>query len=291
MGCGGGRYGPAMQVTPRYDGPAVLRFEGPIGDPSVPLLRQRRRLGEVLSTLSEDQWATPSRCDGWTVFDVVAHLAGTNQYWVVSARGALDGKPTRYLVGFDPAATPADMVDAMRHLTPADVLASFLDGVEQLEATVGSLDDEQWSLPAETPPGHIALHGMVRHALWDGWVHERDVLLPLGLTQAEEPDEVRACLEYAAAIGPALLASQGSTRAGVLAVDAVDPKVQLVVEIGESVVVRAGDASPDAARITGPAVDLVEAFTYRAPVPSELAPDDRWLLGSLAAAFDLTPAE
>ena len=28
---------------------------------------------------------------------------------------------------------------------------------------------------------------LASHALWDGWVHERDIALPLGLTPPEEP--------------------------------------------------------------------------------------------------------
>lgn len=36
---------------------------------------ERRALIEYLETLSPDQWATPSLCEGWTVQDVAAHLA------------------------------------------------------------------------------------------------------------------------------------------------------------------------------------------------------------------------
>src|SRR3954452_14283843 len=102
-----------MLLTPRYEGPPVLRFTGPINDPSVPLLRQRRRLGATLRTLDDAQWATASRCEGWTVRDVIAHLVGTDQFWLVSITAALAGAPTRFLAQFDPAVTPALMVSGM----------------------------------------------------------------------------------------------------------------------------------------------------------------------------------
>ena len=35
---------------------------------------QRRRLIDLLSTLTEEQWSTPSLCSAWTIHDVLAHL-------------------------------------------------------------------------------------------------------------------------------------------------------------------------------------------------------------------------
>src|SRR6476659_6724516 len=105
-------------LTPRYECLSVLRFSGPICDSSVPLLRQRRRLGDFLGQLDDTQWATASRCEQWSVCDVIAHLVGTDQFWVLSAAAALEGAPTRFLIGFDPAVTPATMVDGMHDLAP-----------------------------------------------------------------------------------------------------------------------------------------------------------------------------
>ena len=278
-----------MLLTPRYDGPPVLRFTGPMSDLSVPLLRQRRRLGDVLSGLNDTQWSTPSRCEGWSVRDVIAHLVGADQFWVLSASAALAGAPTRYLSAFDPVATPAQMVDGMRDLAPAEVLASYREGIEALGAVLTGLDETQWSLPAEAPPGHVPLHGVASHALWDAWIHERDIVLPLGEVPVEERDEVLACLPYVAALGPALLATTGSKRSGTLALVATDPDAHIVVELGETVVVSDSPAPDGAVRLEGRTVDLIEALSFRAPFPHDIAENDRWLLGGLATAFDLVP--
>ena len=38
---------------------------------------ERAALADALEGLSEDQWDTPSLCEGWTVRDVLAHLTGS----------------------------------------------------------------------------------------------------------------------------------------------------------------------------------------------------------------------
>lgn len=281
-------YRRSVQLSPRYDSPGVLRFDLRLGDPSVPLIRQRRRLGEALAELSADDWSAPSRCDAWSVKDVVAHLVGTNQFWTLSVTSALAGSPSRFLEGFDPVTTPAALVDATRDTPPAEVLDGYLASLDDLAAAVQDVPDESWSLPGEAPPGHIELRGVTLHALWDAWTHERDILLPLGATQASEPDEIRGSLLYVAAISPAFLAMTGSSRPGVLGVSATDPDTSFVVEAGSTVVVR--DPSPAEvldAELRGDAVSLIEGLTFRAPLTHDVPPEHEWLLGGLAQVFDV----
>ena len=275
-----------MQLTPRYDGGSVLRFAAAIGDVSVPLLRQRRRLGALLEGFDDDQWAAPSRCAGWSTRDVVSHLTTADQFWALSMRAGLAGKPTRYLGGFDPVATPAQMVAAASAEGPPAVLAAYQAAVDGLAAVLTDLDDEQWAVLTEAPPGHLPLDAVVSHALWDGWVHERDIALPLGLTPAEEPDEVVTALRYVAGLGPAFLASIGDGRPGTLAVVGTDPDATIVVELTDVALVRDGEAPAEAVRIEGRSVDLVEGLSLRAPLPHPVADEDRWLLGGLATVFD-----
>ncbi|MBF6554562.1 MAG: maleylpyruvate isomerase family mycothiol-dependent enzyme [Acidimicrobiales bacterium] len=280
-----------MQLAPRYDGRPPLRVEVQLPDPSVPLLRQRRRLADILGGLEIEQWTAPSRCSGWSVQDVVAHLVGVNRFWALSVRSARAGTPTRLLVGFDPVVTPRLMVEPMHDLASAAVLDDFVASVDDLADALDGVDDGSWSLLAEAPPGHIALRAVALHALWDGWVHERDIVLPLGLTPVEQDDEVTASLLYVAVLGPALLAAVGVARSGILAVHAEDPTVRFVVDAGETVVAREpGPADADAPRLGGPAVKLVEGLSRRIPLRHDLSADSRWLVDGLADVFDPTPA-
>jgi uncharacterized protein (TIGR03083 family) len=276
-------------LTPRYDGVPVLRLDGPAGDPAVPLVRQRRRLATWLAGIDDDKWDAPTRCERWSVKDVICHLVTTNQFWAISFTAALKGEPTRFLGAFDPVASPEEMVDAVRGVAAGDVLARFVDTNDALEAAVDAVGENGWAVTGEAPPGHVALHAVAMHALWDGWVHERDVMLPFGTAPAEEPDEITGCLRYVAALGPAFAIAGGSLRSGAIEVVVTDPDDRFVVDVGETVVVRDGEAPDGALRLTGTAVDLLEALSFRGPLECTVAADDRWLLMGIAEVFDRTP--
>jgi uncharacterized protein (TIGR03083 family) len=276
-----------MQLTPRYDGAPPLCVRVPMADPAGSLLHQRRRLIGVLRELDNEQWRSASRCAGWSVRDVVAHLVSTDRFWALSIRSGLDGNPSRVLMGFDPVTTPERLVESMRSLGPDIVLEHFVATVDQLANTVGLIDAASWSNVAEAPPGHIELTAVVMHALWDGWIHERDIVLPLGFAPVEEGDEVAAALVYVAALGPTLLAVGGSTRRGTLAVEADLPMIRFAIDLGEAVVIRPPTVSDAGVpRLCGPAVELIEGLSFRAPLEHALGTHDRWMLGGLAEAFD-----
>lgn len=276
-----------MQLSPRYDGPPILILDVELADPSVPLLRQRQRLADGLGALDAAQWAHPSRCAGWSAQDVILHLEATNRFWAASIAAGRKGEPTRYLTGFDPVASPAQMVEAARGTSPAEVLDRFVASNGALATAIDGLDDDGWAtITAEAPPGHISLHGVALHALWDSWVHERDVLLPLGLAVVEEADEIAGCLRYSAALGPAFLAAAGCDRTGAYVVEGSGPDVHLVVEVGATARVHDGDAPAAAPRLTGRSVDLLEGLSFRAPLQVDVPDADSWMFGGLAAVFD-----
>jgi uncharacterized protein (TIGR03083 family) len=274
-----------VQFSPRYEGPPVIDIDAAVGDPYPAFVRQRERLAQTLSGLSAGEWSTSSRCDGWTVQDVVEHLAGVNGFWALSLASGLRDRPTRLLASFDPVSVPAAMVDAARGAPTADTLDRFVATNDALIDILGSLTDADWSRPAEAPPGHLAVRAVVAHALWDSWIHERDVLVPLARHQVIEPDEVSTSLVYVAALGPAIGCNSGSTRTGTLAVIAHHPEIRFTVHLGTEVIVRTGTTGATTATIEGDAVGLLEGMTYRAPLPP-LAGEHRWLLGGLGDVFD-----
>jgi uncharacterized protein (TIGR03083 family) len=276
-----------MSEDPRYDGPPLVELRLPPDDPSVPMRRQRDRLAAALRDLPDDAWAAPSRCDGWSVQDVVAHLAGVNQFWALSVAAGRQGEPTRYLTRFDPVDTPAQLVAAERGKPPSEILAAFEASNRALGAAFDGVSGRDWAeVVAEAPPGHVSLRCIALHALWDSWVHERDVLLPLGREVVVEPDEVVGSLRYVAALGPAFTVASGPRgRTGVFAVEVTDPDERFVVELGERVLVHDGPAPEGAPVVRGRAVDVLEALSVRAPLDADVPEDQAWMLGGLAAAF------
>ncbi len=274
-----------MLLNPRYGDDPVLVDRSPTADPATPLVRQRDRLGEVLAGLTDEQWAAPSRCAGWSVSDVVSHLVTTNQFWSASVDGARRGEPTTILTAFDPVATPAALVDATRDAPAGAVLERYLQTSAALRDLVEAIDD--WTVVGEAPPGHVALSLVAAHALWDAWTHERDILLPLGLEQERYDDEITMSLRYAAALSPALAATNGASKAGVLALDATEPDHHVTITLGPTVVLADGEPAEVATlTLAAPAVDLVEALTFRNAMPCAVPAESAWVLAGLDAAFD-----
>ena len=274
-----------MRVTPRYDGPALLEIAGPVDDQLVPVTRQRRRFETMLSSLDVDEWRAATRCAGWTVQDVAAHLVGVNAFWEMSITAGLAGEPTRVLGNFDPASTPSLLIEPMRALPPGEVLARLVASHDSLLGVIAGLDDAGWATPAETPAGYVPIRLLAFHALWDCWIHERDVALPLGRTPAIEADEVASSLRYAAALSPGFLVSSGEGCRGRYAVEAHEPDTRFWLEVDDSVHVYDGAAPPDAVCLRGGAVALTEALSVRAPLPADAPAEWHALLGGLAAAF------
>ena len=179
----------------------------------------------------------------------------------------------------------------MRALTPTEVLDQFVSSNNAFLGTIAELDDAAWSTLAETPPGHLPIRLLAQHALWDSWIHERDIALPLGLTSALELDEVLSCLQYAAALSPALAFSAGTALVGTFSVEANNPELRFDLEVGDTVAVGEGLAAGDAPCLRGDAVELVEALSLRAPLPLS-APDEwRQLFRGLATTFDSEPSQ
>ena len=277
-----------MQLTPRYDDAPVIRIDLDLGDVAATLAQQRRRLVAELSTLEPAQWAHPTRCDDWTVTDVVAHLAGTTRFWNASISGGAAGTPTRYLDGFDPATTPGDLVAGMGELSPEVALEMLDETGEALVTQLDSLDTAGWSALAEAPPGHLRTTEVALHALWDAWIHERDILIPLGRPAPAQPDEMRSTLAYVAALSPAIeRVTGGPNHVGSMRLRSPDLDTSFIVDVADAVVVLPDDDRPCTLSITGKAIDLIEALSCRSPALAT-PPEDTWLVSGLSRLFDQT---
>jgi uncharacterized protein (TIGR03083 family) len=272
-------------LTPRYgDHPLIAIDARPSGDH--PIVAQRRRLEALLRDLSEAEWHQPSRCAGWSVQDVVTHLHSTNGFWALSIQAGLGGEPTQYLGAFDPVASPAQLVDQVQGTPVEETMEQLASGTAALAAVVEGLDADDWDVLAEAPPGHLPVRLVADHALWDCWVHERDIALPLGRPVAVEPDEVLTCLRYAAALGRAFERSTGSCEPSEVVLEVADPDARIVVSAGvDDVRVHDGPAPDDALVGAGDAVELLEMLSTRdagVPVPTAV----RALTAGLAVVFD-----
>jgi uncharacterized protein (TIGR03083 family) len=275
-----------VKLIPRYDDPPIISIDGAPDSQLAPSTRQRRRTEALLASLDDEQWAAPTRCEGWDVADVVAHLISVNAFWTLSITQGLAGRPTRYLEYFDPAVTPGELVANVRGTPPSELLDQLIASNDDLLNLVGRLDDGGWSKLAECPVGHLPIRLVLQHGLWDGWVHERDIALPLGRHAPVESDEVISSLVYASALSSAIALIRGVSLKGEFALTTNSPAAKWIVGLAGRVRARPGYAAPTTPSLNGAAADLVEALSLRVPLPSE-APDEwrRLLNGGLTAAF------
>jgi uncharacterized protein (TIGR03083 family) len=122
----------------------------------------------LIRPLSDAEWTTPSRCDGWTVADLAAHITGT---LADITGGRLEGQGT-------PEVT-ARQVEERRGRTPTEV-ADELAGVTKAGADLLAVfDDDAWAAPS--PGGYDGTLGQAIEALWyDTFLHADDIRAALG---------------------------------------------------------------------------------------------------------------
>lgn len=279
-----------MELHPHYGPDALIVLDGSPSAIAEPTIRQRRRLVDVLAAFTDDDWEHATRCEAWSAREVVVHLDSTNAFWIHSIAAGRRGEPSRVLAHFDPVASPAQMVAAAGTTSAAEVLERFAASSDALAELLESLDERAWTLPAEAPPGHLSISAVAHHALWDSWVHERDILVPRGIAPVEESDEIAASLRYAAALSPAFALDQDPTVRGTMAITTRDPELAVVVEVDDHVRVRDGAADAADVRLDADAVELVDALSIRGPVPGAIPAAGSWMLQGLATVFDVDPA-
>jgi len=227
------------------------------------LERHRARLLGSLGALDGAAWATPSRCAGWSVGDVVAHLRWGTDVGLELVRRVEGGSGERLFDGFDPRATPEAELAPLRGLDPAEHLAAIRAGTATLLAAARELAARGVEDEADTPLGWVPWPLAFNHLLWDSWLHERDVLLPLGMAPDPEPAEVRLVGSYQLVILGAVLSMFGMRTTVDLRLEGTCGEAQRL-RVGDEVVVDHPAEPPgEEGCIRGDAVGVIEAMSGR----------------------------
>ena len=159
---------------------------------------------DLIRSFDAQAWAAPTRCAGWAVGDVCAHVVGT-----ISdiGNGRLDE-----LVG-GPTSPSARQVAERRGRGPEEVADELHDMTKVVSDIAATFDDAAWAGP---PP--VALPGTLGtavEAIWyDTYLHGEDIRAALG-RPGQRGAGLRASVSHVAEIltqrgwGPATVALDG----------------------------------------------------------------------------------
>jgi uncharacterized protein (TIGR03084 family) len=225
-------------------------------DPVVAALAaQQDDLKNLVAPLDAAGWATPSRCGGWSVADVVLHLAQTDEMAVASVQGRFDEVIAALTDGVGPAATvdegAALMVERERGRPPADVFARWRASADQLLAELRDVDPGQ---RVTWVAGELSARTLATTRLAETWIHTGDVAVPLGADVAAD-DRLWHIARLAWRTLSYAFARAEHEAAGPVAFELGAPS-------GDTWVFSTDE--PALTTITGPAVDLCQVAGQRA---------------------------
>jgi uncharacterized protein (TIGR03083 family) len=227
------------------------------------LERHRGRLIGSLEGLSATEWRAPSRCAGWSVADVVGHLRWGTEVGVELLRRVEQGSDDRLFEGFDSRLTPRSALEPLRGRHPAEHLAAVRDGTTTLLAVARDLAARGVEEEADTPLGWVPWPLAVNHLLWDSWLHERDVLVPLDGAPDPDPVEVRLVGSYQLVLLGAMLAGVGMRCRVDLRLEGAGGGAYRLTAGDEVVIDHPEEPPAEGGCIAGDAVTVIEAMSGR----------------------------
>jgi uncharacterized protein (TIGR03084 family) len=148
------------------------------------LAAEQERLEEILFGLDEAQWMSPSGAKGWTIADVVLHLAQSEE--------GVEATVAHRRLSAGLGAVAGDAMDEraaeavrMERAAPAEVFARWQRARQAGLAAIRAADPDQ---PLEWVTGPVKPATLATTRLAEHWAHGLDITGPLGI---EFPDTER----------------------------------------------------------------------------------------------------
>ena len=148
------------------------------------LRAQVEDLRTLASGLDEAGFATPSACPGWSVSDVLLHLAQTNDMAIASVQQRLMEAGDLWAPAREGVSNVDDLADgavaAERGPSGAEVFRRWSDGAEEMVAAFETTDPAarvQWVV------GQMAARSLATTRLAETWIHTGDIYAGLGIEQ------------------------------------------------------------------------------------------------------------
>jgi uncharacterized protein (TIGR03084 family) len=205
---------------------------------------QHAELAGLLVDLSEEGWRRPTpSCPGWTVLDVVLHLAQTDEVAIESARGSF-GSELAGMFAEGRSASVDEAADAMvvaeRETSGAELFVRWKTSADSLRAVLATTDPssrKQWVA------GDLSARKLATTRLSECWIHSRDVAEALDI-EIEPPDRLWHIARLAWRTIPYAFANAGREAPGPVALELRAPNRavwELAPDVAPTTVIR-GDA-------------------------------------------------
>src|SRR6516162_11212434 len=151
------------------------------------LREQHEELLSMVTGLAEDELALPSACRGWSVSDVLLHLAQTNEAAAASATGQLAGVAGEWAKSDSRVVTNvednvAGAVERERGASGTEILARWVKSADDMEEALEACDPAarvQWVA------GDMAPRTLATTRLAETWIHTGDICVGLGIGQPQ----------------------------------------------------------------------------------------------------------
>ena len=153
------------------------------------LVAEQKALDDVVATLDNQMWKTPTSSDRWNVADQIGHLA----YFDNAASLAITD-PDKFRSSIDdlvasavngPEASDHFTLGKYRSLTPESLLATWREGRENLADAASTLENESrviWYGPS------MGSNSFLTARLMEVWAHGQDIIDAVG---GDRPDTER----------------------------------------------------------------------------------------------------
>jgi uncharacterized protein (TIGR03084 family) len=236
------------------------------------LTDQHAELDGLLAPLDDAGWQRPTRCDGWSVADVILHLAQTDRLARASAEGAFTEELAVLAGGLDRQGNVDDgaaaMVERERGLATDALYQRWRAGAAALREVLTASDSH---LRVDWVAGRLSIHTLVATRLAECWIHTGDIADAVGAT-LETTDRLEHVARLAWRTLPYAFARDGRELTGPVAFELRAPSgaawhfvpdhdaVTTITGDGvELCLVAARRVTPDATSLrgTGPDVDAV----------------------------------
>jgi uncharacterized protein (TIGR03084 family) len=222
------------------------------------LSEQHAELAGLLTGLDEAAWTTPTpSCPGWTIADVVVHLAQTDELASASARGDVDRGFSELFRGGEGGAGNVDdaaemMVAHERGRSGTELFTRWRTSADEMRQVLAVTDPHarvQWV------SGELSARTLATTRLSEAWIHTGDVAEAVGI-ESDPPARLWHIARLAWRTVPYGFERAGRAAPGPVAFELRGPN-------GE-----AWDFVPDGVApstvIRGDAIDLVRVAAQRA---------------------------